>query len=328
MKHHRIYFALWALVIAASNSGGIAANPGIKIVGERRFSFANGDFIEDCGVEEPIADLNVPYADRKTVIYERMTLHRSSGTTEVVYLTPSLPGAMEGTGNVLSIQALVDDRRLELIKFRSGVFDFFKFVRDGKMWRFEGHQYFDDLTSKNYGNPPHPEPKFFAKSVELADWSTLRLTMEDDSTRTLTIDNEGVVCEGGDPYVYIRASPVWYSGFANAVERSKWFYKHGDKDLYDEPRDANGVPKSVVEHYRQRNSQAAGHGDPSGNGATPHEMSNAPSSTTAPPNQTQPSEQPASNAQLGSSPKHWIPFATVIIAGVVALVFWMRHRRS
>lgn len=216
----------------------------------------DGSALEYFVIQEPIADTSAPYGHLKALIYQNMVLRSPSGEKTQIFRMPSSPGDPNPPFLGQPIQALMDGIRIEVLEIRGGGFSLFRFEKKDAEWIYRGTQTFDDLNPTNIGSlgGKNGGESKWAETCQLVDWSTVRLTMLDESIRVLTVAPDGVILENGLPYKHEHSKPYQLVEFATHEEKARWQYLESMNSYY-EPRDKNGVPMSVVAHFQKQASE-------------------------------------------------------------------------
>ena len=281
----------------------------------------NGGKIEYIETSSLVVGSDVPYPRDSYVKHAEIVLKKADGNVEAVFCGPSSLGDINVNEAALPIQALVDESKFELLRSGGGAFTFYRFKRSDQGWQFYGAQEMVDLSTRGLGSMNSPFD--YAKDLQLTDWGTVRVTTFDGENRFIVIGEDGAVLEHGQPFEYKHAS---VSEGLTEYERDKLRYKTRVSE-YNEPRDANGVPMSLVASFKKQTAaKGVGQSDDQNSGATRGGVS-----PTARVLNAEPSSAKKNEAVFVSGSKDQFQFMAllaIVLGGLGLIVFLIIRKRT
>lgn len=143
----------------------------------------------------------------------------------------------------------MDETTLELLRQSNGSFTHYRFKRNRDRWQLAGIQEMVDFSTRGIGSMNSPND--YAKAFHLMDFGKVEVITFGNRNRMLTIDDEGAILEDNLPFEYKHASG---SDGITELERNRLRYKMSVVE-YNEPRDSNGVPLSVVANFKKQSAK-------------------------------------------------------------------------
>lgn len=210
-----------------------------------------GDRIEFSETVRLVQNSEKLYPGALSLWHREIKWHKPDKSTETVFRGPSSITEFDGGGSDLPTEALMDDSRLELLRHSNGSFTHYRFKRNLDRWQLAGIQEMVDFSTRGIGSMNSPND--YAKGFHLMDFGKIEVMTFGDRNRLLTIDDEGAVLEDNLPFKYNHASG---SDGITELERNRLRYKMSVAE-YNEPRDANGVPLSVIANFKKQSAKSS-----------------------------------------------------------------------